>query len=342
MRNPRLVRRAVVLLGLLAGPALLGCAGDDPPGATGAAGTLQPATAAPDGTPSTATAASATPVRDVQLSVRGFTFDAWEAGPSDGELVLLLHGFPQSKASWTEVIGPLADAGYHVVAPDQRGYSPGARPAGDEAYVITELVADAVGMADALGAERFHVVGHDWGAAVAWTTAALHPERVVTVAGLSVPHPAAYAASMADPTSGQLEASGYVDLLVRPDAPEALSADGGAGIRALFAASGLEGPAAEAFVADMADPEAVRGAVAWYRANDLRGDLAGALPPVTQPSLFVWSTDDVAIPRATAERGGDAVTGEYTFEVLDGVSHWIPEEAPDRVVELVLAHLMSR
>ena len=334
-----LVATAVVTL------VLAGCSSDDDGGSASddpAGTTITTAGGDADGTATTGTATGpgSVEVAERQVVVGDLTFDVWEAGPDDGELVLLLHGFPQSKDSWAEVIEPLATAGYHVVAPDQRGYSPGARPVGDESYVITELVGDVTGMADALGADRFHVVGHDWGAAVAWTTAALAPERVLPITGLSVPHPGAYAAAQADPTSGQLESSGYVDTLVAPDAPEALSADGGAGIRLLLEASGLEGPSVDVFVERMADdPAAVDGAVAWYRANDLRSDLGGALPPVEVPALFVWSTDDVAITQGAADRNADFMAGPSTYEVLPGVSHWIPEQAPDEVVALLLDHL---
>src|SRR4051812_48257716 len=109
-------------------------------------------------------------------------------GPEDGELVLLLHGFPQSWWEWRHQLEALGKAGYRAVAPDQRGYSPGARPGGVEHYGVEELVADAVGFADALGVDRFHLVGHDWGAIVAWYVAATHPDRLKTLSIVSTPH----------------------------------------------------------------------------------------------------------------------------------------------------------
>ena len=117
----------------------------------------------------------------LSIPVGPFVFRAREAGPKDGPLVLLLHGFPQSSAEWKSQLEALGAAGYHAVAPDQRGYSPGARPEGVDAYAVAALVADTLGMADALGAETFHLVGHDWGAIVAWHVAARHPKRLRTL-----------------------------------------------------------------------------------------------------------------------------------------------------------------
>ena len=114
----------------------------------------------------------------MQIPVGDLVFDAYAFGEPDGELVLMLHGFPQSGWEWRHVWPGLVEAGYRVVAPDQRGYSPGARPEGVAAYAMGELVGDVVGLIDALGAEQAHVVGHDWGAAVAWQVAAHHPDRV--------------------------------------------------------------------------------------------------------------------------------------------------------------------
>ncbi|MGH9248466.1 MAG: alpha/beta fold hydrolase, partial [Acidimicrobiales bacterium] len=126
-----------------------------------------------------------------EIAVGPHTFDALADGPEDGELVLLLHGFPQTSAAWRDQVAALAAAGYRAVAPDQRGYSPRARPTELAAYAMPELVGDVIGFADVLGAERFHLVGHDWGGAVAWQVAGRHPERLHTLAAVSTPHPEA-------------------------------------------------------------------------------------------------------------------------------------------------------
>ncbi|MEJ7585388.1 MAG: alpha/beta fold hydrolase, partial [Acidimicrobiales bacterium] len=122
----------------------------------------------------------------------GLTFEVSDRGPEDGPVVILLHGFPQTAECWAGVAPRLADAGLRVLAPNQRGYSPQARPTGRRAYLLNLLMGDVLALADSAGAERFHLVGHDWGAVVAWSVAAEHPERVASLTTLSVPHPRAF------------------------------------------------------------------------------------------------------------------------------------------------------
>lgn len=137
----------------------------------------------------------------ITIPVGDLVFDALATGPAAGELVMLLHGFPQTGYAYSSQLAALGSAGYRAVAPDQRGYSPGARPAAAEAYAMSNLVSDVIGMADALGREEFHLVGHDWGGAVAWVTATRFPRRVRTLTVLSTPHFAAFGAELADPES---------------------------------------------------------------------------------------------------------------------------------------------
>src|SRR6201993_92081 len=145
-------------------------------------------------------------------------FDVRDAGPPDGPVVVLLHGFPQHNDSWNAVIDRLTVQGYRCLAPNQRGYSPGARPSRRRDYRIPELVADLGALIDASGARRVHLVGHDWGAAVAWAAAAEMPERLATVSPVSVPHPAAFLKSFV--TSRQGLASWYMYLFPLPRIPE--------------------------------------------------------------------------------------------------------------------------
>ena len=155
------------------------------------------------------------PGYSLELAVGPYTFPARSAGPSDGPLVLLLHGFPESSWEWHHQIDALASAGYRAVAPEQRGYSPAARPEPIEDYSIDRLVGDVIGMADNLGASTFHLVGHDWGAIVAWHVAAAHPQRLETLTVVSVPHPTAWAAAFADPSSDQPQRSAYMPEMKR-------------------------------------------------------------------------------------------------------------------------------
>jgi len=276
----------------------------------------------------------------VEVVAGPFTFPARAAGPPDGPLVLLLHGFPQTSLQWRHQVVALGAAGYRAVAFDQRGYAPGARPPAVEDYAVAHLVVDVTTVADALGAATFDVVGHDWGAVVAWAAAVARPDRVRSVAAVSVPHPAALAAALRD-DADQQRRSAYVAAFRRPGlADAALLAGGGAGLRALFAAAGLgDRSAVDEYVEVLVQPGALTAALNWYRAASME-DAAG-LPPATVPALFVWGDGDVAIGRAAADACAAHVTGPYRFEVLAGVGHWIPEDAPDALTTLLLAHLAS-
>ena len=270
----------------------------------------------------------------IAIEASGHTFDALADGPTDGDLVLLLHGFPESAAEWTHVLPLLAADGFRAVALDQRGYSPGARPAELGAYHHTHLAQDAVDAAAALGADRFHLVGHDWGALVAWSVAAHHPQALRSLSIVSVPHPQAFAAARADDPV-QREMSAYIEFFRTPDEPEAVFlADDAAGLRRAF--TEIDTEIADAHVRVLQDPGAMTAALNYYRAWDASLD---ELPAVEVPTLFVWSTSDVALGRVGAEATAEWINGPYRFEVLDGLSHWIPEVAPEALTALVVEHL---
>lgn len=286
------------------------------------------------------------PVERVGIAAGGFTFEARVAGPVDGRPVLLLHGFPQTSLEWRHQLAALAGAGHRAVAFDQRGYSPGARPEEVADYDVACLAGDVVAVADALGAARVDLVGHDWGAVVAWAVAALHPDRVRTLAAVSVPHPTAFAAALRDDPDQQRR-SAYLAVFRRPGLAEEALADGGAaGLRALFTATGLPpdaGDAVDEYVSVLLRPGALTAALNWYRAApaDVGDVLAAASTPVPVPTLFVWSDQDVAIGRAAAEGCAAHVAGPYRFAELPGVSHWVPEHAPAELNALLLEHLAA-
>jgi pimeloyl-ACP methyl ester carboxylesterase len=279
-------------------------------------------------------------VAPLRIPVGQEVFEARAAGPEDGELVLLLHGFPQTSWSWRHQLEALGDAGFRAVAFDQRGYSPGARPAAAERYRIQHLVADVLAVADELGGFEFHVVGHDWGAAVAWQVAGRHQHRVRTLTALSVPHPFAFGrALVGEGGSDQGSRSGYMEFFRSEGAADAFLADGAAGLRNLYAMSGLGEADVEPYVEVLTQPGAMQAALNWYVAADISA--VEGLGPITMPTLFVWSTEDPALGREGAEWTAEYVEGPYRFEVLEGVSHWIAEEAPDRLNVLLLEHLRS-
>ena len=265
-------------------------------------------------------------------------FDVRDAGPPDGEPVALLHGFPQDSGAYDGLAAALHARGLRTLAPDQRGYSPGARPPGRSAYRLREVVRDALALLDAAGLDSAHVVGHDWGGFVGWALGAWHPERVRTLAVLSVPHPAAFTRALV--TSLQPLRSGYMGFFQLPALPEAaLLAAGGAPLRRLLTGSGLPPAHADRYVARMREPGALSAALAWYRA--LPWNARDPVGVVRVPTLFAWSTGDVALDRAGAEATERFVQAAYRFEVLEGASHWLPETAADRLAPALIAHLAT-
>ena len=276
--------------------------------------------------------------RSVAAGEWAFTADV--SGPPDGDLVLLLHGFPQTRHAWRAELRSLAGAGFRACAPDQRGYSPGARPADIDAYRVELLVADVLSIADAFGRERFHLVGHDWGGQLAWVTAAMHPDRVRTLSVISRPHPAAFAAAMrSDPE--QSGRSGHHRSFLRPEATDELLADDAARLRSIYARSGVPRRDAEAYLATLGGRDALDAAVHWYRAAGRSGLRAPDIPAVTVPTLYVWGDADQTVGRAAAEGTGGFVDGPYEFIPVPGVGHFVTDEAPEAFPPLLDAHLRA-
>jgi len=267
---------------------------------------------------------------------RDLVFDVRDEGPANGDVIILLHGFPETKASWDEVVPGLVSAGYRVLAPDQRGYSPRARPTGRRAYVADNLVGDVLALADAAGAERFHVAGHDWGGAVAWYCAMWHPERVATMTSLATPHPTAFARSFV--TSTQLLRSWYFLVYQLPRLPEWMgtSSFGRPRFRETLIRSGLSEDKLDEYLTILDEPGAMTAAINWYRAVPFTPPRRQA--PVSVPTLYVYGTRDFALGSKAADRTGDYVTGPYRYERLDA-SHWMPEEQPDIVTKLIVEHI---
>jgi pimeloyl-ACP methyl ester carboxylesterase len=263
-------------------------------------------------------------------------FDVRDAGPADGPVVVLLHGFPQSNSSWDAVIAGLTAEGFRCLAPNQRGYSPGARPARRRDYRTAELVDDVGALIDASGAERVHLVGHDWGAIVAWALAAELPSRLASVSPISVPHPAAFVKAIL--TSKQALASWYMAVFQLPRVPERLllRRNGASSrLQTFLEQGGLTPDAAARDAQAMAEPGALTAALNWYRAMPFSGGRRIG-QKITVPTMYVWSDNDAALLDKAAKASGDYVSADYRFETLHGVSHWIPEERPDTVAGLLL------
>src|SRR3954468_5340415 len=278
------------------------------------------------------------PVGMLQVDVGDLTFDVRTDGPDVGLPVLLLHGFPETSLSWTAVTPLLAEAGLRTYAPDQLGYSPGARPLDVDGYALTNLVQVTADLMTAMDVPVAHVVGHDWGANVAWGLAAWHPDRVRTLTAVSVPHPTAFTlAYRADPE--QRERSGYINLFRQAGrAEEVLLADGARRLRRVLDAPGGPAEAVDAYVGLLSAPGALTAALNWYRAMS-----SGThVDPVDVPTTFVWSNGDVAVGRTAAEACADQVIGDYRFVELPGITHWVPEQAPREVAAAVIERVLSR
>lgn len=271
----------------------------------------------------------------MKVDARGLTFDVSVAGPEGGAPVLLLHGFPQHKSEWDRVVPLLHSVGRSTIAVDQRGYSPGARPSDVEAYGIGEMVADAVAILDALDIPAADVVGHDWGAVVGWHLAAEHAGRVRTYTAVSVPHPTGFGAAI-EGDADQQQKSAYIGLFRQPGkAEDLLLEDDGMRLRAMFA--GCPPELIDGYVEPMLDRGALTGALNWYRAMHANTMVCG---PVSVPTTFVWGDRDGAIGATAARSCGDYALGDFRFVPLDGISHWVPDEAPEDLTAAILARIM--
>jgi len=273
-------------------------------------------------------------IDNMEIKARGLTFDVYEGGPTDGDPVLLLHGFPQDHREFDPILPRLHAAGLRTYALDQRGYSPGARPDEVSAYRITEPLADAVAVLDALGLESAHVIGHDWGAQIGWLLAGLHPDRVRTLTAVSVPHPKALQLAMrVRPT--QRARFAYAVLFRSPIAERTLLAGGGAGLKAMLRPIGDR---ARLYVDAMRDdPARLTGALNWYRA--LTGTDLGGAQVITVPTTYIWPDRDLVVGRTAVLRTRDWVEADFQLVVLRGVSHWAPEQAPESIADCALARI---
>jgi len=256
------------------------------------------------------------------------------AGAASSPPALLLHGFPQTRQMWREQLRALAAVGFHAVAPDQRGYSAGARPSDVAAYAAEMLIADALALMDTVDASRFHLVGHDWGGQLAWLIAGRHPDRVMTLTVLSRPHPAAFARAMTEDPE-QANRSRHHKAFREAEAIARLRADNFKLLRAAMDRE-VASELLEEHFRTLGEPGALEAAVNWYRANAIAEML---IPPVTVPTLYVWGTNDASVGRRAAELTREFVTGPYRFVAIEGGGHFIVNQFPARVSQLIIGHM---
>ncbi len=247
----------------------------------------------------------------------------------DGVPVLLLHGWPDSARLWRHQIPVLAASGFRVITPDLRGFGRSARPDGVDAYRLRNIVADVGAILDRLDLETAHVVGHDWGAAVAWLAAMLYPDRVRTLTAISVPHP------LAAPTVRQYEMAWYQLFFQFTDVAEAtIQYEDWAWLRT-FSRGDAD---LEQALADLSRPGALTASLNWYRANlaPRKPGPPPSLPPVLAPTLGIWSTGDHYLDGERMKDSAALVAGPWRYEEIPDSSHWVPLDAPDRLNELLL------
>jgi pimeloyl-ACP methyl ester carboxylesterase len=277
-------------------------------------------------------------VRTEKIAANGLTFTCRRDGPEDGDPVLLLHGFPETSRMWLPLIARLADEGYRVLAPDQRGYSPGARPSEESAYAYANLVEDVFALADAIGVDRFHLVGHNHGAGVGWAATAARPERVASYVAMSVPHARAFTQAIAE-DDDQQERSQYIIFFRQPGgvAEQAFSANDFEMLRGVWSSSSDDEVAD--YLEVFRQEGALQGALNWYRNLNEPGQAAGLeIGEITTPTLLIWGNQDNAIGRRGVELGEAYMKGPYRLAELDA-GHWLIQEEPARVCDEVVAHL---
>lgn len=275
------------------------------------------------------------PIEIRELPANGMTFRCRLCGSESGEPVILLHGFPETSHMWEGILTSLAAQGYRCLAPDQRGYSAGARPAEISRYRIDQIASDVVALADALGAEKFHLVGHDWGSGCGWTVVALYPERVRSWTALSVPHMAAFdTAKKTD--DDQKRRSRYMDFFQLPILPEQLFGFAIAMNRqALWKSSSAA--EVEDYLTVFNNFKGRNATIDWYRANKT---LPVEYGDVFLPTLLMWGKQDPVIGRAGVDLTKPYMKGEYTLIELDA-GHTLVQEKFEQVNQALLNHIRN-
>ncbi|MCV7419566.1 alpha/beta fold hydrolase [Mycobacterium yunnanensis] len=269
-----------------------------------------------------------------EFSNDGLTFPVTDEGPLDGDVVVLLHGFPQTSTSWNAVCDRLHAEGYRTLTFDQRGYAPTARPRGRRAYRMSRLVSDVAALVGATGGP-VHLVGHDWGAAVAWSTAAGRPDLVRSLVAVSVPHPRAFLGSML--ISSQILRSYYIGLFQLPWLPE-FACRRPRLLARMLSGTGMTPEQIAAVRTEIVDRAALTPSLNWYRAMPFSHPRY--LRPVEAPTTYVWTTGDTALGRRGATMCSRYVTGPYRLDVAGG-SHWVPEEQPDLLTRAIVDRISS-
>ncbi|WP_426231721.1 alpha/beta fold hydrolase [Pararhizobium sp. DWP3-4] len=269
----------------------------------------------------------------------GMVFDVSVSGDVDKPLVIMLHGFGVSRHSFDAQLDALGVAGFFAVAPNQRGYSPDARPdpADFPQYSMDEVISDVFAIAERLGNgnRRFHLVGHDWGASLTWEIANRFPEKLASITILSRPHPLSFNRALEqDPE--QAQRSQHHGRFLDPQAGPNILAEDSKLLRTRLTKNGVPSEAIAKHLSVIGNPQAMEAALAWYRARGTRHVPVG---PTKVPTLYIWGDSDDTVGRVAAEGTADFVEADYTFKSLPGVGHFVSDQAPEDVTSLLLNHL---
>ena len=281
------------------------------------------------------------------VSTNGINLHVVFAGPENGKPLILLHGFPEFWRGWLKQIEPLANAGYHVIVPDQRGYNLSDKPKGVSAYHIDILAQDVIGLIDTVSREKAIVVGHDWGAAVAWHLATRYPERVEKLGILNVPQPAVMIQTLRS-SFAQLRKSWYMFFFQIPWLPEwGLGRKNAQGLAALLRRSGKPGTFTDEDLEEYHNawnqPGALTAMIHWYRSALRSGFGNGVkesqvLPRITVPTLMLWGKQDVALSYEMAQPSID-LCDDGTLVFYEDATHWVQHNKADEVNKQLLRFL---
>lgn len=274
------------------------------------------------------------------LETNGIHLHTALAGPEGGELVVLLHGYPEPWFCWECQIEALAEAGFRVVAPDQRGYNLSDKPVGVASYRMPELIGDVLGLAHGLGDERFHLAGHDWGGMVAWNVAIRYPGRLKRLAIASAPHPAVMRESLRSDRS-QMRKSWYVFFFQLPSLPEQLLRFRGWRLLMSNLPSDLTEEERNRYRDAWSQPGAMTAMLNWYRASIRRGRGAPAAGRIEVPTLILWGRRDAFVGCGMAPPSVERCT-DGRLVMFDNASHWLLHDKAEAVSKLLVAHFSGK
>ncbi len=274
-------------------------------------------------------------IESKKITIGELEFDYRVSGKENTQYVILLHGFPETSRMWTHLMDDLSERGYCCVAPDMRGYSKGACPKGVKHYTMDKLTGDILEIAESLGIDKFHLIGHDWGAAVGWNVVYQNPEKIISWTSLSIPHSRAFAKAIrTDPV--QKKKSRYIGFFLLPWIPEVMiRRNDFKSFRRLWKHSSLE--EVDEYLSVFRRKKSLTGALNYYRANLRRGKVR-PLGDIDTPTLFIWGKKDLAVGEAAALGTEQYMKGDYTFIPVEG-GHWLIQTNYPDVSTAVIEHL---